>query len=324
MRCIVTVPACCWLSAIVAACAALPAVAADAAASARVAEAFATQVCDAANPDELHQVSAELLRGASPELLEKLSMHENTTVSLLAKWATVRRTFPAPFQRGVQWEYVDIDRAALARFLGFLEGRIRTPPPAWWQRRMLRLQSADRDRYAVRVSTDEPPAPDYSGDHPSEEGRYRWRAHAGMSIGPGVAMARNAASTLVLNVDGRDVPLSELVLDDVELRTANRACAVNAIHVSDSRFLVALHHQVCGVVPLYFIDTREGEPLWCAEVWAEQIVTRGGLGFGLGHWVDFKVADGNVYLFGAGLESMYVECFNVRDGKNLFRFSTSY
>ena len=291
------------------------------------AEAYIARLVGAADEYELHNVNEEMLDNFPPRLLDELSEKENDSVALLAKWAMVRNSIGPPVKDGIRWVPVDIDRARLARFLGFLEGRTRTVPPMWWQQRMLRLQGYDR--YEMEVDRDLPPAPLFPPAEDSkvvaEDGRYRWQKAVRLWLGRGISDAKKRGHDVVLRVAEADISVSDTVLDDVEERTGNMPDGVNAICISPGRYLVALHGHVCQRFPLYLIDAQQQRPIWSVDVWAARPVVPGGSGPpDMGHWVDFRIAHEKAYVFGAGWNSMYVECFNLSDGKNQFRFSTSY
>jgi outer membrane protein assembly factor BamB len=97
-------------------------------------------------------------------------------------------------------------------------------------------------------------------------------------------------------------------------------CDVSGL-MSGSRCYVAMHDSVGYPYDLACVDRATGKVLWKSKVFGTW--WNGATGQH-STYVTVTEQDNRIIVFGAGSTGAHVEGFRAEDGKNLFRFSTSY
>ena len=94
----------------------------------------------------------------------------------------------------------------------------------------------------------------------------------------------------------------------------------------DDRFVAfSIHAWVSTNYRLFLFDLREQKIVWETEVFCEDLLFFAGSGTGYPHWTEIVFdQEGQIIVFGASNQSMYIEAFDRQTGKVRFRFSTSY
>jgi hypothetical protein len=110
-----------------------------------------------------------------------------------------------------------------------------------------------------------------------------------------------------------DVPLDQFYA--IECEPLNDKRRVVAIHASTGTY---------AAYPLFCVDSTSSKVLWRAQVWEAQHAFLAFGGDPGPHYVQMRIKDTTVLVFGKGYGCMYVDGFSVVNGAALFRFNTTY
>jgi hypothetical protein len=232
-----------------------------------------------------------------------LQTHADDSIALQSAWREVALTVPEDEPRAS----VRPDREKLLWFLGFLEGRARVRAPQWWADSLLDSRANRRDNI-------------YAGG--KTESLYESYHDAGLDQ---VRTPRNTSLTrkgdqIVLQVGTDSCPIPTETLEKARTENGEEfVCNVSAF-MSPLRCFVAVHGDWGWPHDLTCFERPSGKLLWKSRVWGTR-------------WGDFEgqssmcvavvVHDSRVLVFGLS-GGMNVEAFRIEDGKNLFRFATTY
>ena len=227
--------------------------------------------------------------------IRQLQNHQNDGIALQAAWQEVALTLPEKEPESTTRP----DGHRLAWFIGFVEGRLRTPMPAWWKEAVLDSRALSRDNI-------------YPG-HPNEDPYHR----SGLDgvYCPQDTILRKKGGKLTLQVGKDSVAIPQELLEHGKIPEEN----VSARFTS-TRCCVTIHSDYGGFLGLTCIDRATDKVLWKSNVWGPRI--GGGFTGYSEAWVSVTEQDGRVIVFGAGDMGLHVEGFRADDGKPLFRFSS--
>jgi hypothetical protein len=253
--------------------------------------------------DDLREEYDRLFAKADLAQIKRLQLDDNTSLSLRAAWEQVRRTIKV--EKGKR--QVRPNPVTLNWFLGFLEGRLRTGVPDWWRETLL-------DARAERPGS-------VFFELPS---KLRYHKTAFDLYAPGDTFLEELNADLVLRAGSETCKIPESLL--VKLR-ANGGAHYIATAFSSGVCYFTLHSYLLSPYSLVCLDRASGRSFWTTEVWATGRSRYTGLSADLAsalHWVSIYCQERRVIVFGGGGHGVYVEGFDNKDGKVLFRFSTSY
>ncbi len=249
-----------------------------------------------------------LLKKAQPRDLRKLKSGLYDGIALQLAWSDVTRS---TFNEGRRLKQTNngmqLDRRALSRFVGFLEGRLRVTIPVWWEKAVLGGRALNCDSLSF----------------PVEENFTYQKTKYGPWAPVGTFMLKRGQDVLLQS--GKE---SLTVPPAVIQGTPDLGPSVSAL-VGPFRSYVALHWSTSGKFFLFCIEPMESKVLWKTSVWADNTVLVQGGAFRAGtrpgvHAVTIKEQGDRVFVFGSDGLSIYVEGFKRKDGASLFRFCTSY
>lgn len=245
------------------------------------------------SPEKLAQAYRGLFDHCTSEELRELVAHPDYSVALGAGWERVRRTLPEEKQA----KALPPDKNELYRFLGLVEGRTQIPLPERWASIVLSAGSYGRGNiwFPRPKGLFEPGgyAPDTGEERPAlqKEGD-QWK----------------------VTLDGKMWSAPKGV--DYERDTLVVASA------SETLFLASYNYWPANPFAVYALDRQTGKTLWWSNVWAEGALFHyEGRGW---HDVQLRVQGQHLVVFGIGDGTAYVEAFDAKTGKNLYRFCTSY
>lgn len=228
--------------------------------------------------------------------IEPLRFHESDTIAIRAAWESVRRSVP---EEGFD-ERRAIEADVMQRFLGFLEGRIRSPLPSWWETAWMQMSARERDGWLFDD-------PQIYGEGPH-----------GAKIPEGFEISESADFYLVRS--GERTCRVALKLNRFR-HQGLKTHAIPATFTGD-RLLIGFCDYLAQGFKLYCIDWRTSKVVWSVDAWAgNSIIFGSGPAIG-SHSVEIVVERGRVFLFGMDLVRAYVECFSLQDGARDFKFST--
>ena len=238
------------------------------------------------------------IHSATPDELRKMMGDADLTVALRAAWEPVRRTLPqAKIPRGTP-----ADPLALARFAGFVQGRVQVPVPESWDATLCTAQSngPGLDWFTV-----------------GEKWRYRRTRNASGDSAPAHLEIERVDGSLRV-VSGKTVV--RIGSEMVERADQNGQSAVNVL-MTDDRCYVVLHGGDCSPYQIACLDRESSKVIWLSTVRA----TGRGINWSgppLEHVVSLVIQGETLLVFGAGNLAVYLEGFATSDGKSHFRLCT--
>ncbi len=236
------------------------------------------------------------LRSATPAELRNMMSEDDSTLALYAAWEAIRRTLPKTKQpRGSK-----PDPLALARFAGYVQGRLRVPVPEFWDAALCSVQSN---------------GPGLDWIHIDENCRYR-RTASGF-CGPAHLELERVSDGLRVVSGMTVIRIGNEMLDKADQRSQD---AVNLL-ATDDRCYVALHGGECSPYQIACLDRKNNGVVWSSTVQATGRSIEWS-GPPLQHVVSLIVQGETLLVFGAGNQAVYIEGFAASDGKNQFRFCT--
>lgn len=311
------------------------------------------QVKQAEDTHGLGELYQRTCGSATNEELDRLKTCRHSGIAIRAAWEEVRRTMTAPMppnedikgsEGSVAATTAPVSLQAMQHFLGFVEGRVRVRQPKWWKYAMAHASYyVPRDRWLSLAEPDHLLKADGSSNPSSAFGPIaaellpRTKTNILAPVGTSIVRADGGLRVSV----GRDTfTVPTPVFDEARVslwksqglskseikrrldRDLDQYC-LNAVPVDAERFVMGFYSALATEYPLLCVNRSSGKTVWEAEVLAGPSPPIGGGSLGL-HPTDIEVSDGVVYVFGLYPWSAYIDAFSLADGKNVFRFSTSY
>jgi len=226
--------------------------------------------------------------------LRRLQMNPSDTIAVQSAWEDIERSIPANPK-----EMIHLDRAKLARFLGFLEGRARVQAPQWWAEALLDARAHRRGNVIA-------------GGLNMAEG---WQKADAV---PGLATFDRENGQLVVRVGTTSVPVPKNLRE--KLDAGGPGDGVSAF-ITSSRCYVAVFDDAGYPYRLACVDRASVKTRWVTDVWASWL----GAATGVHHqWVEITEQGNRVVVFGVASTGFHAEAFRMEDGVNTFRFSNYY
>jgi hypothetical protein len=262
----------------------------------------------ARSPEELAKLVEARICAAPADSLDTLVASPDPALAVAAAWERVRRTTPADTTDNFKGPFTTMearyraipgpDSAVLARFVGLVEGRLQLPVPAFW------AASIECAKYngqrTVWFPIGEPVSPMLTAALKTIKGR---------------SVPRRSGHDWIVDVGG----LSEILPASGEEVRSDLATEM----LSGDKAYIALYNSYPALsYRLFAVSRRNGRIIWTSQVWAE------GHGDGYGwsgvghHVVELEAAGDRLAVFGISGVA-YIEVFDIKTGKNLFRFGTS-
>jgi hypothetical protein len=242
----------------------------------------------------------KLFKILSTDQIRDLKEHEHDTIAIAAAWHEVRETFAETTKPDTLPQCgAKIDQAALERFLGFVEGRLRIRLPKVWQEscrhprvyspRSIRIQTF---KYWPRHSTD-----------------------AGFSA-PLSVQATKEDGRVTVNTDVGECQLPKSVLSKKDLLAGSLAAAI------DTEYCVcAFYNEIGYGYKLHCVNLKKESVVWTKPVFAGFY---GGVsGTGYQSRVSIHLKAGHAFVFGTCLMGSYVEVFSLKTGQPTCRFTSA-
>ncbi len=238
---------------------------------------------------------------------EKLVNHDNPSIALLNAWRIHHRELPPKqFRFGIT--PVISYLPDIQRFVGYVEGRLRTQVPEWWEEM---LESPDKH-------------------HPSRTGLLteKW-----LAFPPIDTKAKPQSIELTSTQDRLAVP-TETIQWLVQGLVANEYTVVSH---EDSAFIVSKPTSVTGS-RIACIELQTGHERWRNEIWGtnHRQIAFSGPPLVPADVLSFNIANGTLTIFGAKSvrvdytrghaflrSAFYVEQYSMLSGDCIVRFSTN-
>jgi hypothetical protein len=261
------------------------------------------EIANASRPADAERGYVQLFRGANLSVLRRLKSVSSQGAALRIAWEELQRS-------GIkhQDDFVDTnpDPVAVARFLGFVEGRIGCSLPNWWEN-------------SVRTSYYEPTRKLWSNieDFPYHD----------VDLSPKHKIWIPNNTTIKKDGDGVRISVAS---DSVcfpasavwPLLTSNRQTTVC---ITDDCGLFAAYSHFGQSFPLVCINRKDGRKRWENIVWSCARRHQGGYSLPpICQHVDVHVEENQIYVFGGGYFGWFIEAFDLTTGRAFFRFASSY
>jgi len=257
---------------------------------------------DPASGSSASEAYAALFKKSGQAGIRQLQSSSIDSIALQAAWQEVALTVP----EGEPAQTERPDRQKLSWFLGFLEGRTRCHAPSLWANRVLDMRAKRRDLIYVVYPRN------------SDDFLYH---NAGLDDAhtPRDSTLKRQGGRVILRIGDDEASIPEGILEkSVDGRV--RGTVTGLIH--RDHCYVAVPGGFGHPFELRCLDRETGSEVWKANVWgtywgtvaAEFRPT----------WISVTEQNGRVVVFGAAPAGIFVEAFAMKDGENLFRFSSRY
>jgi hypothetical protein len=124
----------------------------------------------------------------------------------------------------------------------------------------------------------------------------------------------------IVDLGGGSVTLSADLLK--HLREQYVDPAISGIWSLSDCFIVLHDHESAGELLRYDMDTNEA--VWTQRVWGWERPIGSTTGIQPSHRIEVVLSEDAVYVFGASEDVLYIEKFDMNDGRNIFRFSSAF
>jgi hypothetical protein len=257
---------------------------------------LAAEIATAESSSEAVKGYAKLFKTPTPELTRQLKGLPQDGIALRAAWEE------AILKGKIREDSTKLDRqVAIARFLGFVEGRLGISLPVWWEEAIHKAGNEGKGHIGPGL-----PKNPY---HHVASGRWEFDMPNGQSI------SRTDDSTTISFCD-ETMSIPKALVDEV---IGGRM----SVLIEKDRCFVASHNTLGYSYPLTCLDRKTGKLLWKASVWDWASRIPGATGT----WYEYVSVVGKndrVYVIGTGVHNFYIDAFDQKTGKNVFRFANCY
>lgn len=234
--------------------------------------------------------------------LRNLEVHSDDGIAVQAAWQQVK----LGLRQKKNPEGTALDKGKLARFIGFLEGRMRLEAPNWWSELLLESRASGAENVIAQKNR-------MRLYHATDLDYVRAPINTTLEIDK---RGKELAQRVILRVGDDSIRISENLL-----RKSATGKFIDNISVllTPTRCYIAAHDGVGYSYELACIDRKSNQALWKSDVWA----TFSGVASGDQEmFVGVTEQSGRVVVFGASYTGFHVEAFRSTDGAPLFRFSS--
>jgi hypothetical protein len=259
-----------------------------------------TQIATASKAADAATGYAHLFKSPDRKLTRLLKGGAHQGIALRAAWEEV--LLEAKFPKNKANPKLN-QPLAVARFFGFVEGRLSLALPVWWEETI-------QDAFLGGCGRVVPGQP--------KTWPYQWVRFGNTKIGmpQGQSIRRGEMGVALCSGDDRAAVSEDVVKKHLKF----------ARHLSfliDKEFsFVALHDNVGTSYELLCLERKSGRQVWKATVWDWAYS-----GATTGAWQESVAVVGKgerVYVIGAGVFCFYIEAFDRATGRNAFRFANWY
>jgi hypothetical protein len=265
------------------------------------------EVIQAENPIALNRAYRALLHGANRESLDLLKSGSHDGVAIQAAFEDVKLTASKASSVEENSAGKPLKQEAVERFIGFIEGRLHVPVPAWWEESLSKSKATKDDFFGLSLGM--------SLTKRSSYYQLKWSDKQGRSL--------SAPSNV--SIDGIVNDRIHLVIGDQQLFVpvpSFQPRGVSALRLAGGDWLIAIHSDVPHG-QLMRISEKAEKQKWSTNTWGEfpRYIRDGAIS---GHWVTIVTNEKQAFVFGATDDVLYLEGFELDDGKPSFRFSSTY
>jgi len=281
-----------------------------------------------------------LLGHSSQTQLQEYKANPDDTIAVHAAWEEVKRSARVPLIKQIYEKPEDMDlqplvkiqRAPAQRFLGFVEGRLGVPLPKWWEGRFLRAYLSANSPDGISFDHD-----DMDESSADKGNPYRAEYHDEEKTNrQGSTYTSRTWFRYLLDIDQVVPPFkggvkvtwdefSYTVPEEIQKKALDRHAYPSVGFsgwLNNDYFVFAFHGDYATGYRLYCVDRKSMSVVWSSEV---RSYFHGGIsGPGFFHYVEMRVKDNVLYVFGTDFVVAYIEAFSLKDGTPVMQFSTNY
>ncbi|MCH7987543.1 MAG: hypothetical protein IID46_00170 [Planctomycetes bacterium] len=293
------------------------------------------RVLNAKSPNDFREAVKQLVGKASKKQLREYKTHSHNSIALHAAWeeakrsTTISRAQLSKLENGaaVSSITINMNRPALQQFISFMEGRLRVTPPNWWRTKVRRARTywnIDDELSFPRIDSwfieDKRVLP-YS--------KYKGQVSTLSEIdltNLTDGRLKVTSEKLSCTIPARYLEAAKKRFSEKNQTTWPDLLGLTA-WMDDKHCIFGFHYWLPDGFTLHCIDRKTTKHIWSTEV-------RGYGYFGgfsgaatLRHWVEIRRRGDKLFLFGIKQTwggKAYIEGHSMKDGTNLFHFTTSY
>lgn len=228
----------------------------------------------------------------------------NTSLALQGAWNLYGRNRLGDQTEGSQ------QVVKLERFLGVVEGRVKSALPEWWSSILLESTYSHGDFYSHLTF---PKALSMQSSERGAERTAGYESHGGLSIAV-------SSEVFILKKEARELRVARATLAKAGAEFFASECS--ALFGRD-RVYVVLYRRRASPCMLLCYDAASGRLLWKCNIWALG-GTHGTGPESTGHIMEILETSDEVVVFGADYRGMYLEGYQADTGKFRYAFSTLY
>lgn len=238
-------------------------------------------------------------------------------------------------QRQKKDEDKPIDAIQVARFVGFLEGRLHKRIPAWWEYNFMNSQydPVGDDEYGmwmgfVRNLKESPfylTSPCFAAPKDIEltyenDVLSMTKGDVTLHIPRLITNEVRQIMSDFMFAEVHDQSLDDPTQLDQDKHVGDKSPIFNFVaHIEKDRYWVGFPDMFATPFTIWCVSCETNEILWRRQ-------TFGGLPGGSGggkvvHFVSFEADEDRLFVFGSDIMSIYAEAYSKQDGKTLFRFT---
>jgi hypothetical protein len=249
----------------------------------------------AQRPEDTAAAYKLIFKNAGPAAIGQLRFASDIGVALQSAWE-VGVGQPGEKEGSLAKPFVH-------RFLGLVEGRLKTRIPRWWEEALQESHVFNRNHMYFPLST-----------------KYKYLPSAiDLEIASDMAVEIDRDRVIIRHND-RSIRIARDVFDSIIRRCKSIQPSQLSVCIHKEQTVLALHSESGFPYKLFCLDSVAGELLWATNVWGVNRPNAEGLRY---HYVSMVVQDGELIVFGAECSGIYIESFNVATGSNIFRFSST-
>jgi hypothetical protein len=262
------------------------------------------KIVKASNVKEAALATKALFKTGDLNLIRKLKNVGEKGVAIRAAWEEVafsgfrKEVRKDPFGSDLKNTCLVVKPEAVARFLGFVGGKLGIQLPSWWEQAV---------RTAYTFEAGKPIRPGMPKKSP-----YHYFKFDDGEIGIPKSMTfKKKGEGGVIGVGQNSMYLAP---EDLNLSRMSGT-------LSEKRCFLAFHNLISAPFPLMCFDRQSRQKLWQTTVW-----DGGNIG-GTGIWYEYVAVVDNgksVFVFGSGTLCFFIEAFDCKTGRNEFRFASRY
>ena len=291
------------------------------------------RVLKSKSPNDFRYAVEQLVGKASKKQLREYKNHSHNSIALHAAWEQVKRSTTINRAQLLELEddeaektIVKMDRIALLQFISFVEGRLQVTPPKWWLAKVRRSKTYWGAPSSLWFPMTDSPVILGRRASPYLKNKGEVHALAELDLTPLAEGRLNVTSgKLSCTIPARFLEAADKdygpKVGDFGPTTWMDFVGLTA-WMNAKRCVFGFHGSLATGFMLHCIDRTSSALLWSTEVrgyfW-------GGANGGFLHWVEIRRRGETLFLFGIDNSGIvYIEGHSMKDGTNLFHFTTSY